>query len=244
MENTKIIIITNFHNDTDRGILKVLKKKQSDFLRKYFYSLQVEENSLNFAPKITVEFPFLFLSKNKINTKVFADWQILFVTDMYPTENYDKEMFGKDTLVMYHTTPSNIEEFLAKTHIKSKRKGKHEPEEKDGYSIINYLINAYDATKDVFDETKYNEAIRKLVDWFPVDIIKAKLNLPDNNLSTAAKLSILHNCLTSNGAAETDKSLLDEKQKVIVDYLANQKDNFCKDYIRNLTELRISLLGS
>lgn len=244
MEKIKIIVISNFHNNAEKGILKILEDRQADFVRNHLFELSVEGKTRKYETLITNEYPFLFLSKDKVQREFFDNWQILFITDTYPTGNYRNDIFDTDTLVMYHTTPSDIEKFLATTNIKSKKKGSHEPEEREGYSIINYLINAYDATKDGFDEVKYNDAIKKLIDWFPIDVIKAKLNLPDGNLSTAAKLSILHNCLTPNGAAETDKSLLDEKQKGIVDYLANQNDNFCNDYIRNLTELRISLLGS
>jgi len=67
---------------------------------------------------------------------------------------------------------------------------------------------------------------------------------PELNATLEAKLNLLHDCLTVEGAKETDTSFLTPEQKKLVDYLANLKDNLEKDYIEKLTELRISLLGS
>lgn len=69
------------------------------------------------------------------------------------------------------------------------------------------------------------------------------------------QLNLLHNCLHQDGAKEENNLIeknkadnkeqwLTQEQQKIVKYLSEQKDNLHKDYIDNLTALRIALLGS
>jgi len=59
-----------------------------------------------------------------------------------------------------------------------------------------------------------------------------------------AKLNLLHECLTPEGAKEVETNFLTPEQIELVEYLATLNDNLAKDYIEKLTELRTSLLGS
>ena len=61
------------------------------------------------------------------------------------------------------------------------------------------------------------------------------------------QLELLHYCLhqeDAKSASETDLSWLTDIQKGIVIFLSKQEDNLSKEYIQELTKLRISLLGS
>lgn len=225
----RIVLICNFSEYPGRGVLKTLGGSRSHpFVNTYLFD---EKNS----PRITQSTPYLYLRRDLISTNPVDDWQVLLITDALDTNDYPKDIFNSDTLVMYHTEPSNVAEYLDQYNIYSKKQGQHEPGEKHGYQLINYLVGAYDETQRNFEESKYDEAINRLIDWFAIDyVLEAKLNL-------------LHKCLDPQNVPDSLEKLIAEEYGAAFRKFRSEMtgETWCsKGYIDALTELRRSLLGS
>lgn len=224
MENFRIIIVANFHDDTDKGILKILNNGKSDFLLDYLYEIvTIEETdddpeSTSFNPKINAENPFLYLSNKEIAYNQFEDWQVLLISDRLATGNYPSNVFDTNTLIMFHTLPNDISEFLKNKTIKFKKQGQHEPGNQNGFPIINFFADAYDGSFKGFDETKYNLGIKYLIEWFDVD---EKLE---------AKLVLLNKIVNNTNPKILDKLIAKHQTSFENFGIYNWEDQFSTDF--------------
>lgn len=229
----RIVLICNFSDDQGRGILKILgiEHDSSPFVQNYLYDCKDK----HYSPRITQSTPYLYLRQDAISTKSINGWQALLIADTLATKDYPRDIFDSDTLVMYHTAPSNIAKYLEQITISSKKQGQHEPGDENGYPLINYLVGAYDEIQQNFKEAEYKDAIDKLIEWFSVDdVLETKLNL-------------LHDCLHPNKVPNSLNKLLTPEYSGAFENFKSEVTGktWCdKEYIEALTELRRSLLGS
>lgn len=233
----KIILIANFFDGTTEGIGLIVGNKEGAFFKKYLFDVQREDYGSTFKARITVENPYLFLSEDKVERNYFDDWEVLLVSDTLETTIYPQDkLFGSDTLVMYHSTPNNIEKFLEEeVNTKKNKRGYHELGDQNGYPLINYLIDAYEGTK--FDGQKYDEAIKRIIDWFGVGDAFDELE---------EKLDLLHKCLCPENVPENLNSfkLLSKYKKSFETFQKERNDKAWNEneYRKALKRLRNVLL--
>lgn len=241
----RVILICNFENTCTSGMGKILTLS-SDFVKSNLFEINEHgEFSANGIPKINSTSPFLFIKQDTICDKEFKDWQVLLVLDSYFATNKDELIvfFDANTFVMYHTTPPTevFEAFIKDNsiNVKGVKKGMHEIGEW-GYPLLNYFVDAYDVNSDTFKVKEYNEALKKLIDWFNV------------NEKLEAALDFLHDCLGKNPENfDTSKIsiLFKNDMKLINDIiikmpktiLESSNDNYSK-YIESFKSLRDELL--
>jgi len=111
---------------------------------------------------------------------------------------------------------------------------------------INRLYQSHDSNSIYCIELKEiaNAIITKNEKDYNLILQRMKARFPDSILEK--KLILLHECLHHESAKDSLSKIawLTQEQQDIVKYLAAQTDNLTEDYIKALTKLRISLLGS
>src|SRR5688500_4031480 len=119
--NKRIVIICRFSEEQAIGILKTLgaTHRSYPFVRTYLYDYEAK----HYLPKITQSNPYLYLRRDKISTEPINDWQALLMADTLETKHYPNSIFNSDTLVMYHTVPSNMTDYLDKMTVSAKKQG-------------------------------------------------------------------------------------------------------------------------
>jgi len=224
----RIVMICNFSERGDQGIQNLLDNYQAPFVQTHLY----EYNDKACSPKITPSNPYLYLGQDSVSAKPIRNWRVLLISDGLETKNYPNDIFDPDTLVMYHTVPSKMANFLDNKNISSKKQGYHEPGEENGYPLINRLVAAYE-TDGKFKGTEFYDAVDRLIEWFGVnEVLEAKLNLLHDCLDKVP--SSLDNLLKTEYGASFD----DFRRKATGKRWPDQ------EYIDALTELRQSLLSS
>jgi len=227
----RVILICNFVEKKDQGILKTLGReyRRSPFVQTHLYGY----NGTAYIRKITPGSPYLYLRQDSVSTKLIRDWRVLLIADCIPAKSYPPNIFDPDTLVMYHTKPSDVAVILNNKIVPAnKRRGYHEKGEDKGYPLLNRLVAAYESGGK-FKETDFNDAVDALIGWFGVnEVLEAKLNL-------------LHECL-GGVPGSIDASLAAEFRASFEVFRkkAAHKKWPDEDYMLALTELRRSLLGS
>lgn len=232
-QNPRIVLIANFHNDTDKGILNALDDddRKKAFVVAHLYELS--SMSPHFVSRITKANPYVYISQGKVSSEPIKDWQVLFMADTLSIAEYPDEIFDPQTLVMYHTTPGDLASFLATKLIKGKKQGMHEPGEENGYALIGYLIDAYDEPSHSFNGAAYDAAIEMLTEWFDIDEV------------LEAKLDLLHNCLLPKTIPQHLEKRLSAYQASFEVFNASRTEQWNDPkYIDALVALRRSLLGS
>jgi len=227
----RIVIVCNFSRSQDQGLLKTLGAtyRFSPFVQTYLYDFKNND----YSAKITQSNPYLYIKETGVSTRPIRDWRILLIADSLETKDYPEDIFDSDTLVMYHTVPIDVAEFLdRKAASAQKKQGEHEPYEECGYPLLNRVVAAYDLDGN-FRGQDFNDALERLVDWFGVDEVHE------------AKLNLLHDCLST--VPDSLDELLDAEYKTAFDIFRKKAAGRKwpdKKYISALTELRRSLLGS
>jgi len=165
----------------------------------------------------------VFLSESNISfDEPFNGWEILLHADNY-VDFTDKDIFNENTLVMHHTTPANSVDGLSKTNVIKYKQGKHENKVEDGYTLLKYLISAWNEKENKFKPKEYEEAKQKLIDWFG---LKEKLN---------AALEFLHKCLAGdmqdlpNNFSSCEKHFNTWKTNQSIDGLSDLRDVMLKE---------------
>lgn len=174
----------------------------------------------------------VYLSEKEIkvagyNEKLFNDASVVLVPDSFNL----KHNFISEFKVLYHgITINNYSESILKLRKNNFFRGEKKSIEE---STEDNEITPYFEIVELIKKGISNKGVKNIYD-----------KIPSYNVLLEAKLNLLHECLTPEGAAEADTSSLTPEQKKIVLFLSKHKDNLAKDYIEKLTELRNSLLGS
>jgi hypothetical protein len=227
----RVICICKFRDDSTEGMGKILEM-DNPFVKKYLYPGIDEEGERIGA--ISAHNPMIFISSGQISYAEFEDWQVLLVLDDYLVSGKEQlePFLDGNTLVMHHSIPYNMHEYLKGQPVKGSKQGYHEKGDQYGYPLLNNLFGTY--TESGFNPGKYHEALKKIIAWFFFD--------GENDDLLEAKLDFLHQCLTPEGLVN---ATLNPEWNAGKEFsaLMNSKDGpFGDNYINALKELRNKLI--
>lgn len=246
METSNIRIICLVQNQTmeetgneSKGLYHTFKNKTNDFIKTFLFSEGCNEIFLGNDNNPC----YLLISNGGVTRKKFGEltkedkWEILFIHDSIDPDKYHDFIFDKNTLLMYHQTPSISEldsirsvtiRNLTHELLKGK-KGRHEPTKSGGYALLFELSEAWELQDNKqlgFTPKKYEAAKQGIINWFGLN---AKLN---------AALEFLHQSL---GNSQVSKSILTEPDCFSEDELEVQEKNIETKEFYSINTLIIKL---
>ena len=187
--------------------------------------------------KILTTTKYLFISESQVSNSEIANWDIVLNTDDNVNFDDTKVFNRENSLVMFHQFPTDSANKLSGKALKFIR-GYHDNDEGHGYTLLKFLILAWDDQKDKFKQPKYNQAIEKLIKWFRLNVKlnKALYFLHMSLGDTPADQSIL-----KNGEEKFD-FLKDFNGKTLNTWIESLNGKTGDEYKKTLADVRDALL--